>query len=500
MKDERIAYWTEEWPSRNFGDYISEYFQRTMFLAPLVQADRYRLIGSVIDEHVLQGDLDACDAPDARIALWCCGKRDDRALSSGVRDRCIFLGARGPLTVAALGLSSDTPIGDPALLLPLLYTPKGAQAGGTICVPHYHEPRGAQELAAESGADLLLSPAVDSIEALEALIEKIATADFVLAGALHAAIVAAAYGRPFAYWNTGHVDVPIKWDDFALSLGIDMPRVQTVEEGREVYRIRSARIRLPSASGILGCCPFAVRPQILIRALGQEAGLPACDVEKLAVLAEKGLLQQAGDGLFDRPASDLRRAEKDAAWRLQRMDSIVDGLGHTLEWIASEAHAARFRFASEREMKMSAGSAGAAFLGDGWSSPNEIGPWSEGEHSIVELPPTTGWAEAAVLMATGYVFVPDTGDRAPQTIAVRLNDIPVAMETVEVVEGSHTRPINFMIPVPTKLRKRGGVLTMTFSYGRPISLRAAGVGSDERFIAMALVSLSLAEGKEGWTP
>ena len=41
-------------------------------------------------------------------------------------------------------------------------------------------------------------------------IAAIVAAEFVLAGALHAAVVACAYDVPFAYYDSGDIDLPFK--------------------------------------------------------------------------------------------------------------------------------------------------------------------------------------------------------------------------------------------------------------------------------------------------
>ena len=47
---------------------------------------------------------------------------------------------RGPLTINALRLPSDTPMGDPALLLPFVATSEMAKHGNTLVIPHLAKP------------------------------------------------------------------------------------------------------------------------------------------------------------------------------------------------------------------------------------------------------------------------------------------------------------------------------------------------------------------------
>ena len=130
-----------------------------------------------------------------------------------------------------------------------------------MCIPDIQDVKSDQELLALSGAQHVLRPSIEASEtALRTILDEIAAADFVLTGSLHGAIVACAYGRPFAFWNSGHIDVPFKWHDFAASVGIPAVFVTTLDEGRRVYETELApRLTLP-ALAILDVCPFQVRP------------------------------------------------------------------------------------------------------------------------------------------------------------------------------------------------------------------------------------------------
>jgi hypothetical protein len=65
------------------------------------------------------------------------------------------------------------------------------------------------------------------------LVDQIAGASFILAGSLHAAILAQAYGVPWAAYFDGYVDAPPKWLDWGDYLGIKINFVRDLEEGRE---------------------------------------------------------------------------------------------------------------------------------------------------------------------------------------------------------------------------------------------------------------------------
>ncbi|HET6222434.1 MAG TPA: polysaccharide pyruvyl transferase family protein, partial [Dongiaceae bacterium] len=131
-----------------------------------------------------------------------------------------------------------------------------------ICDPKPY----AQQLE-ETGCDVVLSPRIDGrLEALERLINQIASASLVLAGSLHAAIVACVYGVPFAFYNSGHIDCPFKWIDFAASVGMDAQFVQSVAQYRECIEPSGQRPVLPPVAPLLQRAPFTLRAGCLEKA------------------------------------------------------------------------------------------------------------------------------------------------------------------------------------------------------------------------------------------
>jgi hypothetical protein len=88
-------------------------------------------------------------------------------------------------------------------------------------VPHIGDKRPDTAVLALSGCDAVLRPTIPNhITAIGQFIDNVLAAEFVPSGSLHPAIVAAACGRPFAFWDSGMVDVPFKWADFTASAGI----------------------------------------------------------------------------------------------------------------------------------------------------------------------------------------------------------------------------------------------------------------------------------------
>lgn len=286
-RDERIVYHPKFGSLQNFGDYLPEIFCKELLLHPRVEADVYRLVGSVIDETwILRSLRQNIGGFDGTVAFWGCGVRASQPLSARVMAKCMFFGVRGPITRDTLGLPPDTVLGDPGLLAPVFHRPrvKPGESGRTICIPHAHDAADAEDLLARSGCDALVQPTIPSSEAaLRALLDQIAGAQFVLTGSLHGAIMAFAYQRPFAYWDTGHIDVPVKWRDFSDSVGLPTIFVRSLAEGQEIYAEKLApNIRRLPLTPILENAPFQARPAALLRCMAADGVIDSGIAEEIA--------------------------------------------------------------------------------------------------------------------------------------------------------------------------------------------------------------------------
>jgi len=196
----------------------------------------------------------------------------------------MFFGVRGVLTREVLELPADTVIGDPGLLAPLFHTPsiEPSVVGRTVCIPHVQDHQNEKDLLGLSGCDILIRPVVEASEAgLRKILDTIATSDFILTGSLHGAIIACAYGRPFAFWDTGNVDIPFKWHDFASSINIKAEFVQTLSDGRAYFNEGlKNKIQIPLLSQILDVAPFYARPDKYLEAIIHDLKLEGASVAK----------------------------------------------------------------------------------------------------------------------------------------------------------------------------------------------------------------------------
>ena len=291
-EDDLLVYWRQGEAIQNFGDFLSQYLFEELFLPIPLHPGRTYLIGSVIADFLVEAQTST--APS--VVFWGCGAREEAGLSAEAAAKARILAVRGPLTASALKLGATVPRGDPALLLPALYTPRPAlSAGRSVCIPHFWDDRTDAEQLVMSGCEQVLRPNLpNSRRRLLEMVDAIAASDFVLSASLHGAIVAAAYGRPFAFWDNGRLDVPFKWRDTAALL--DMPAVfaSDLATGRSIHRDQIApTLRIPPLSPLLFNAPFPLRPEAVLRVLAHEApaqgGRSAVLLDWSAQLAAGGL-------------------------------------------------------------------------------------------------------------------------------------------------------------------------------------------------------------------
>ncbi|MGU3493196.1 glycosyltransferase [Xanthobacteraceae bacterium A53D] len=366
---ETVPFWRDDAEVQNFGDFLTPYLMEKLFLrTPRLPGD-IRIIGSCLEDgFVDQAEARRREAQAPRgaaLTAWGTGVREPGSLSAERRKNVDLLAVRGPLSVRELGLPDDFPIGDPGLLVPALYRPleDPRVTGHALCVPHFHDTRGDDELIAVTGATRILRPNIPKdLREIEVFIDTLTSADFVLCGSLHAAILAAAYGRPFAYWESGCVDLPFKWQDFSASVGIDCIFCPDVASGRAAYeqQIRAA-LKLPALWQLLAAAPFPVRPEALIRLLSHFAATDDAERARLAAIAA---VFETGRADADRIAADadalvrhywqeLRGTQRNSPARSLRI-GLLRGLAGLIGPVSARS-AARFRrSADKRDLRKTA--------------------------------------------------------------------------------------------------------------------------------------------------
>lgn len=504
MIDERIVYYTRGERDHNFGDYLTDFLARQALITPLVPADLYRLIGSAISAPLIRDDFARLGTKSLRIAYWGCGARDQEPLPPDLLEACELYGVRGPLSRDLLGLPSDTPLGDPGLLMPLLHSPRpSARTSGRVaCMAHFYERDQVEALATAAGGAVTLSPAVSSDDELRVLIDDIASADFLLTGSLHGAIIAAAYGRPFAFWDTGFIDIPFKWRDFAASIGIEMPFCTTLEEGLSAYGAIAGDIRLPDLAPILGCCPFGVRPSLLIKALASDMQMPHEEARRWLDAAENLAQSRLSWGEAAREAAHRARAQRaENARRTRDQDAnraaaLLAAAERDLEGVTSYIAQRRADLSvrispQNAAFSLAAGTVGNRFLGEGWTQANEEAPWSLPPVARLRIPATTEWMKATGIALQGYIFSPRVEPfQGARLVTIWIGEVVVHQQRFFNPGPSHTANFAFQLSIPDHIRALGGDLVLSLSLETVGSNASYGFNDDDRPIGVAPTSLT----------
>ncbi len=243
----------------NFGDALPVLFDNLFSDCHYVPGVVYRMVGSVIDPKWMEEDF----KHGTHLCYWGCGMRQALPLIYKYQSQH-FPAVRGPLTRDLLKLPQRTPIGDTGLLAPLFHSLE-EDSLWNLCIPHINELTPWVKLLQQTGTDQVCTPWImgqyNIAKELIRKIGEIARAKFVLTGSLHGAVIAAAYRKPFAFWNSGYINVPFKWVDFAASLNIPCKFVSNLKEGQEWYAEIESKIEYPRLKPLLDSAPFTVKPE-----------------------------------------------------------------------------------------------------------------------------------------------------------------------------------------------------------------------------------------------
>ena len=152
---------------------------------------------------------------------------------------------RGPETrdiLVSVGYDCPEIYGDPAVLMPLIYSPGNPEKEYEVSVILHHRTERTADHATDD-KNFLISISNDFIEKnhlhfidpktgdYKFFIDELVKSKRVVSSSLHGIILAEAYGVPAVFMNWGMDDQPIKFQDWYLSTGRKMTYAKTIEEG-----------------------------------------------------------------------------------------------------------------------------------------------------------------------------------------------------------------------------------------------------------------------------
>jgi pyruvyltransferase len=243
-----LTSWRPDRRRNNFGDALSAVVvggmlaRRGLTLASLAVRPRSLLaIGSIL-HFAREGDV-----------VWGTGL-NGKVPASAHRFRALDVRAvRGPLTRAFLadrGVVSPAVYGDPALLLPTLFSDRFQRHDDVrlSVIPNLHD------LPLVVGRPDVVSP----LDPWDQVIDRLLRSRFVVASSLHGVIVAEAFGVPARFVRLSGTESRLKYEDYLLGTGrTDEPFATSIDEALEMGGMSAPEF---DTAGLMAAFPFDLWP------------------------------------------------------------------------------------------------------------------------------------------------------------------------------------------------------------------------------------------------
>lgn len=201
------AYWWND--ANNFGDMLTPFLLKEMTGEDVEHVgqdscNKIVAVGSILDA-VRNGDL-----------VWGTGWHTRRSIAkpSGTK----FFSVRGPITKSFIEGEIPEVYGDPALLLPMYYSPAIEEKYDVGIIPHYVD-RNHFDLTSASRSESILI--IDIQKNPKDVICQILSCKRIVSSSLHGIVAAEAYGIParMAKWSDKIRGGRLKFDDYFLGTG-----------------------------------------------------------------------------------------------------------------------------------------------------------------------------------------------------------------------------------------------------------------------------------------
>ena len=252
-----LVVWPDQGPvSQNWGDKLNPWLVARLSGRPVMQPahvsgrvrrDQYAVIGSYL------GDI----KPGIKVWGGGCTRFSDRPRVR-LADVCAV---RGPLSVGKLSHLGDVsalPLGDPALLMPLLYNGPARKTHRLGLISHFRENH--LPLFDDPQSD----PAIKRINitgGIEAVVDAVLGCEAIVTSSLHGAILAHAYGIPATVVSASNLPLGdgFKFLDYLHSVGLADPGVIPCDNRSQLLAaadLARRPARLPDMRRLLDACPF----------------------------------------------------------------------------------------------------------------------------------------------------------------------------------------------------------------------------------------------------
>ncbi|MHA2315637.1 MAG: polysaccharide pyruvyl transferase family protein [Candidatus Hermodarchaeia archaeon] len=226
-----IWHWREERKRINFGDYIAEVLVKKFGYKTVNYCNAsllnilsiYDFCLLIIGSELHKEKVDSLKVPE--IYVWGQGKGHGEFFdirSEPYAKKVKIFAVRGPRTIRQLKLDEGTPLGDPALLMPVFFRIRRNPSQYRITyIPHWTNRGGWDMKRGKLGAERFVDIMCTRRRFLSKL-REIVSSKFVLTNSFHTAVISHAYGTPWALClaDGDQLNFPDKWRDFFEFLGI----------------------------------------------------------------------------------------------------------------------------------------------------------------------------------------------------------------------------------------------------------------------------------------
>lgn len=224
------AFW---YSSNNFGDNLNHYLIKKLSGKPVVLSDRltphYIVCGSILTEA------------NKYSTVWGAGFSWDHYQPFDKDAQ--YITVRGNLSAERINKNVQF-VGDPAIVLSLLYQPPAHKKYQYGIIPHWSE----HEFFLNNYSNLHI---IDPFQSVEDFIDDVASCEKVLSSGLHGLIVADTYGIPNAWIDLSKKDHFKYQDYYSTTKSIRNSPVDNIDFGDcEVHQYRY------SLNDFLNSCPF----------------------------------------------------------------------------------------------------------------------------------------------------------------------------------------------------------------------------------------------------
>lgn len=202
----------------NWGDDINWYFLREISVKPIIiQSDLCFIRNSVTNYLCIGSILGLID--NEKSIVWGAGILDAKR-SKDIKAR-EFKAVRGPLTrqiLLNMGIKCPEIYGDPALLIPRIYSPKQPKTHKLGIIPHYATIKEFERFIDEPSVKVIHTRNYSS---WLRFIDEIRSCECIVSMSLHGLIIAEAYGIPCRWVESTKFDTysHFKYLDFYTSIG-----------------------------------------------------------------------------------------------------------------------------------------------------------------------------------------------------------------------------------------------------------------------------------------